>query len=156
MLIQVPELIQDPECLAGEGIASVMGLKVLDDFSGVWMNCPDSLVQLLLSGSSRPVDRKFAALSDLFGKWASRVGPGEGENELVKGRPQIVDAVSRDQRYDISGRNPRSFDDNQVIAGFGIGLLSNEIRVDIEPFLNGKVQVLQVEACPIHLELEAG
>jgi hypothetical protein len=120
------------------------------------MNCPDSLVQLLLSGSSRPVDRKFAALSDLFGKRASRIGPGEGENELVEGRPQIVDAVSRNQRYDISGRNTRRFDDDQVIAGFEIGLLSNEIRVDIEPFLNGKVQVLQVEACPIHLELEAG
>ncbi len=156
MLIQVPELIQDPQFLAGEGIPSVKRLKILNDASGVWMDCPDSLVQLLLSGFSRPKDRKFTAFRSLFGKWPSRVSPREGEDELIEGRAQVVNAVSRDQRNSISRGDCRGIHDDQIVTGLRVGLLSNEVRVDIDPLLYGKVQILQVEPCPIHLELESG
>lgn len=156
MLVDVPELIEDPQFLAGEGIPSVMRLKILDESTGVWVDCADPLVQIALKGRSGSIDRKFAAIRYVFGQRTGSVGPGEGKDELVKGRSQVVNTVGSGQGDGVSRPTSGGINDDQIISGFRIGLLSNKVRVEFEPFLNGKVQVFQVDTCPLHLKLEAG
>lgn len=75
---------------------------------------------------------------------ASAFSDGHGVNQIVQSSPEVMDAISRDERPSIERRVFPEIDDKTVAATIGVTLLGDNVRVSIFPCNNFRFDGLEV------------
>jgi hypothetical protein len=160
MLAEAVQVVEKPQRMGAEGIASVVRLQTLDNCLRLWMqaaNLGAPVVPEQVGSHVRPPlpifipeDWELGYLGDIRGK-RSGVGSGEGVGEQIKARPQIAQTISNEHRErvwrwligsDKSGERP----------GLRINLLPDAVVFATHPGALLAAQIIQVQVRPLDLQ----
>jgi hypothetical protein len=157
MLVDVRQLIEHPERVAGVILPSMVRLTALNDCLCAWINPSKNPINLRGVISSIPEDRELRILRDLVGEWNAQVGimiDGEGIRHMVEGTTQIVENISdqHGKRIDWNSLDNGVLD--EISRSVRVFLTRQDLKAVFEPSLFFDCQIVQVTLRPPKLELE--
>lgn len=115
MLVNVRKLVQSPERVGFVFLPSLMRLQALDDCLCTWVDAPDFPFALPRIHNLVPEDWKLRTLSQLGGRRIAVASDNKFIDEVVKGRPKVMQAVAKNEG-EIDGRRLNVLNSEDILA----------------------------------------
>src|SRR5208282_1627723 len=142
VLVDVLQLLKNPERMRGGVIPSMIRLQSIDDclrFSADMLDFPhSSTLEPKLAAENRKGD-----LNRFRIRQGKPVLKSKRMNQMIKGRTEIVETISKDLRNN-RWRRTNKFTADDIIASIRVDLIGDRVRATFNPLIALRPQQIQV------------